>query len=491
MIRVEITDYNFEHDLYALVRSFYPGAETKVEQIPHLREYPPYAVIHLGAEETKGEEDFLSVFFPDAEDMERAGATRIDLKSYIKREIYKRLAEFTGKELPWGTLTGIRPAKLATRMLEEGRSDDEILARFEDEFLCGDEQARLCLNVAKNEKAILGGLDYEKGYSLYVGIPFCPTRCLYCSFTSYPLEKWAPRVDEYLDALCFEIDFVAEKMRERPLQTIYMGGGTPTTLSAGQMDLLLSRLEEAFGFSLSSPGGKTDEGPVEFTVEAGRPDSITEEKLEVLRRHGIGRISINPQTMQQKTLDLIGRKHTVRDIENTFRLAREMGFDNINMDLIMGLPDETEEDVRGTLERIRELSPDSLTVHSLAVKRAARLNTMRETYSRYRVENTQEMIDLSRRTAAQMGLLPYYLYRQKNMAGNYENVGYAKVDKACIYNILIMEEKQSIVALGAGGSTKIRDPETDEIRRIENVKDVGNYIERISEMCERKAPFLG
>ncbi len=326
----------------------------------------------------------------------------------------------------------------------------------------------------------MSGLDYENGYSLYVGIPFCPTTCLYCSFTSFPIQAWEERIPLYLEALFKELDYVARRMAGRPLNAVYFGGGTPTSLKAEEIDLLLSGIRERFDLSHVR----------EFTVEAGRPDSITEEKLLVLRRHGISRISINPQTMKQSTLDLIGRRHTVEMVKEKYRLARGLGFDNINMDLIIGLPEETIDDVRATMEEIRRLAPDSLTVHSLAIKRAARLNMFREQYADLKIENTQEMVDLTADAARAMGLLPYYLYRQKNMAGNFENVGYAAPGKACIYNILIMEEKQTIIGCGAGTTTKVLFAAENRLERAENVKSVEQYMERIDEMIERKEKWL-
>ena len=229
---------------------------------------------------------------------------------------------------------------------------------------------------------------------------------------------------------------------------------------------------------------------MEYTVEAGRPDSITEEKLKVIKSHGITRISINPQSMQQKTLDVIGRRHTVEDVVRIFHLARELGFDNINMDLIVGLPEEDEEDVRATMEEIKKLGPDSLTVHSLAIKRAARLNMFREKYGNLKITGTQEMIDMTARYAKEMGMEPYYLYRQKNMAGNFENVGYSTPGKACIYNILIMEEKQTIMACGAGTTTKVVFPAENRLERAENVKEVEQYIDRVEEMLLRKEKLI-
>ena len=263
--------------------------------------------------------------------------------------------------------------------------------------------------------------------------------------------------------------------------SIYIGGGTPTTLEPYQLDRLIRKIKCSFDLS----------DCLEFTVEAGRPDSITYEKLKVLRQHGISRISINPQTMKQETLKLIGRHHTVEQTVESFQMARELGFDNINMDLIMGLPEETLDDVRRTMEQVAELAPDNLTVHSLALKRAARLNMFKEDYKDYKIINTQEHMDLVADCAAQMGLFPYYLYRQKGMAGNLENVGYAKEGMAGVYNVLIMEEKQTIVACGAGASTKRvwTEPNPDgthRIERAENVKDVAQYIARIDEMIQRK-----
>ena len=287
-------------------------------------------------------------------------------------------------------------------------------------------------------------------------------------------------VDPYLDALIKELIFISENMKDYTLDTIYIGGGTPTTLNAAQMERLLTKVTELFPM----------EQVQEFTVEAGRPDTINEEVLKAIRKFPVTRISINPQTMNQETLDLIGRHHTVDMVKEKFRMARDLGFDNINMDLIIGLPEEDIDDVRSTMEQVRELAPDSVTVHSLAIKRAARLNIFKERYANLKIQNTQEMIDLTAKYAREMGLEPYYLYRQKNMAGNFENVGYAAPGKACIYNILIMEEKQTIVACGAGTTTKVTFPAENRLERAENVKDVASYIERIDEMIDRKEKLL-
>ena len=478
-IEVKVNIPSYEYDIHSLVKAFYPKAEVSV-QVKEV--FETECDLKIDVHFTEGHVDVttyekgevLHVGFCDLPDT----LTRKEVKDHFKRLIYNALSDHSGKKLPWGTLTGIRPTKIPMAMLEEGASDEEIKAYMEETYYCSEEKIQLSTEIAKWELKLLGQLDYKDGYSLYVGIPFCPSTCLYCSFTSYPLGRWVKRVDEYLDALCKELDFIAEELKDKVLDTVYIGGGTPTTLSAEQMDRLLTKIEEKFDFTHVK----------EFTVEAGRPDSVTREKLEVIKKHKVDRISVNPQTMKDETLKIIGRHHTVQQTKDAYNLAREVGFDNINMDLIIGLPGETKEDVAHTLEELKKLAPDSITVHSLAIKRAARLNLFKDTYEEMGLENSAEIMDLTYASCKEQGLLPYYLYRQKNMAGNFENVGYAKADKAGIYNILIMEEKQSIVAAGAGASTKMVYP-GGRIERIENVKDVGQYIERIDEMIQRKKDF--
>ena len=401
-------------------------------------------------------------------------------KSKIKRRLYFMLYARTGKLLPWGTLTGIRPTKIAMSRLDDGWKEEEVRDYMRQMYLTGQEKLDLSVEIAARELKLLEPLNYEKGYSLYVGIPFCPTTCLYCSFTSYPIGKWKGRTGEYLAALFKEMEYTAEKMKGRPLDTIYFGGGTPTSLDAEDLDKLLTKLWETFPVDQA----------LEFTVEAGRPDSITREKLEVLKRHGVTRISINPQTMKQETLDIIGRHHTVDMVKDTFAMAREIGFDNINMDLIIGLPGETSKDVKATMEEVKKLGPDSITVHSLAIKRASRLHLLWEEYKDQTGRDIDAMAEVTANTAREMGLEPYYLYRQKNMAGNFENVGYAAPGKACIYNILIMEELQTIAACGAGTTTKLIFPAENRKERVENVKDADQYVERIDEMLERKEKIV-
>lgn len=393
----------------------------------------------------------------------------------LERAVYAVLSRATHISLPWGILTGVRPTKLPMAMLRDGMEDAGIIARLEREFYISPQKAATATDIARRELKLLNEIDYKNGYSLYIGIPFCPTICLYCSFSAYPLAAWKTRVDDYLDALEREMIAAGEMFKDRKLQAVYVGGGTPTSLTPQQLTRLCDMVHKYFDFSQVR----------EFTIEAGRPDSIDRDKLYAIREGGADRISVNPQSMQQRTLDLIGRRHRVEQVVDTFHLAREMGFDNINMDIILGLPGEAEADVADTLQKIAALKPDNLTVHSLAIKRAARLNIFWEQFAHMEMKNSDVTMSLAYRTAAEMGLAPYYLYRQKNMAGNFENVGFAAPGKEGLYNILIMEEVQSIVALGAGASTKAVF-QNGHIERCENVKEVAQYIDRIDEMIERK-----
>lgn len=496
----------FEYDIQALLKSFYPEWEPRMlapdseVRDKRILEGEPVMELFFGEEEVtlelfcgvalagkteglhnmdaetqadKKEKSHLYTWRPQ----EPAGT--LEYKNAFKRFFYRSLREETGMSLPWGNLTGIRPTKIAMTMMEQGKSEEETAAYLKTMHLVSEEKTALALDIARRERQILSTLHYENGYSLYVGIPFCPTTCLYCSFTSYPISAWKKRVGEYLDALEKEIDAAADMLRDKILDTVYIGGGTPTSLSAEELMRLLTKLKSAFDFSRVQ----------EFTVEAGRADSITEEKLRVLQENGVTRISVNPQTMKQETLDLIGRRHTVEQVKEAFQLARKVGFDNINMDIILGLPGEMAADVAHTIEAIKMLSPDALTVHSLAVKRASKLGKWIEENGATAYNNTEEIMEIAANGAAAMDMVPYYLYRQKNMSGNFENVGYSRRGKYGIYNILINEEKQTIVALGAGSITKGVFP-NDRIERCENVKDVAQYIERIDEMIGRKRELI-
>ena len=502
-ILIDLKRVDFEYDIWTLVREFCPHTEVLVNSTEKLAEddYIEY-VVKVVFDEVNSKV-LASVLAPEASDtckctdledcqsrmhdkFSNEGIAdyldRKSVKNEAKRLVHDVMKQQTGKDLPWGTLTGIRPTKIPMSLYERKKplTDDAVYDYMKNNYYVSDEKIDLSRDIAKREIRILRNIDYRDGYSLYIGIPFCPSTCLYCSFTSYNIDAYKKKVDEYVDSVIKEIDYVANTFKDKKLNTVYFGGGTPTTLTDVQLDKLITKVKDSFDFTYVQ----------EFTVEAGRPDSITREKLQVLKKHGVSRISINPQTMKQETLDIIGRKHTVSQVIDAFNMAREEGFDNINMDFIVGLPNEGIEDVRYTMEETLKLNPDSITVHSLAIKRAARLNMFKDEYKELSIENNKEIMSLTAEYAKKMGMKPYYLYRQKNIAGNMENVGYAKEGCEGIYNILIMEEKQTIIALGAGSVTKYVYPDGERIERVDNVKNVDLYIERIDEMIERKINFF-
>lgn len=495
MILLEFNDAEQENDSRVMLKAFFPEAKI-VTSIPENADEAPqlFVQVRVIRQEMAGLDNadcdrLIRIYFHrDSTDRwdeyedeaQQMASGKKEARNVFKRMMYDMLKKLTGRELPWGTLTGVRPTKIVYTLLEDGKNDHEIRDYLKKEYYVSEKKGDLAIKVASNEKRLLEKLDYNNGYSLYAGIPFCPTTCLYCSFTSYPLAVWKDRVDTYVDAMLKELEFTSRLMKDKKLDTFYMGGGTPTTLEPEQLDRVLSFFEEHFDTT----------GLKEYTIEAGRPDSITRDKLLIMKKHGVDRISINPQTMNDDTLKLIGRHHTVEQIKEAFTLARECGFDNINMDLIIGLPGETREHIERTMREVALLAPDSLTVHSLAIKRAARLNIFWEKYKDYAMVNTDDIINMTADCAAAMGMEPYYLYRQKNMAGNFENVGYSKPGREGIYNVLIMEEKQTIMAVGAGASTKVVFPEENRIERVENVKDVTTYIENIDEMIDRKRRFF-
>ena len=467
MINVSINDSSFEYDVHSLVKAFYPGEDVTVSENA---EDPAFTLNFSGNKFCFF--DKARSFYNEAE--VKKGTERPEVKNVLKRLIYTSLSKSLDVTLPWGDLTGIRPTKIATKLLNEGKSDKEILDYMKETYLVSDEKGLLSIDIARREAKIIDLIDRNRGYSIYIGIPFCPTTCLYCSFTSNPIVKYQERIDEYIGCIEKELAFTINARKGKILDTIYIGGGTPTSLDAEKLEKLLSMIDRYVDVTRLK----------EFTVEAGRPDSIDIEKLKVLKAHHVSRISINPQTMNQKTLDLIGRRHSVEDVIKAFSLAREVGMNNINADIILGLPGEGEEEVRHTAEEIMKLSPESLTVHSLAIKRGSRLNEALSDYKDMTV-NTPETMKIAGELAKSLHLEPYYLYRQKNMAGNFENTGYAKEGAYGIYNILIMEEVEPIIALGAGSVTKIIDT-NKKPQRCDNVKDVALYMDSISEMIERK-----
>lgn len=391
----------------------------------------------------------------------------------MARLMYALLSRATGRSLSWGILTGVRPIKLFSS-LSCAQGEEAASAYFRDTLLVSPEKTELARKVASSQRDILSRSS-RRSFSLYVSIPFCPTRCNYCSFVSQSVEKAGRLIEDYIPLLLEEIRYTARLAGELRLclETVYIGGGTPTTLSSEQLDLLLSEIRADFDMS----------GCSEFTVEAGRPDTVTRAKLLTLKEHGVTRISINPQTFNDDVLEHIGRRHTSRRTVDAYRLSREVGFDNINMDLIAGLTTDTPPSFRRTIDTVLELAPESVTVHTLAVKRSARLSSSdavtEEAY-------TAEMLAYANERLSSAGYLPYYLYRQSKMLSNLENIGWAKPGFFSPYNIYIMEETHSILACGAGAVTKLRDTSSNYLERIFNFKYPYEYISRFDELIDRK-----
>jgi len=401
---------------------------------------------------------------------------RKEIKRLIKLNIYDTLVKADYESLPWGILTGIRPAKIVHEMLDRNFTIDDIKDILKTRYRLSDDKIQLVMGIAMREREYIYPIKKDL-ISLYISIPFCPTRCIYCSFPSNPIKSKGNKVDDYLNSLHKEIVETGKLIRDlgKKVENIYIGGGTPTTLSSEQLRYLIAKIFDSFDTTQLK----------EFTVEAGRPDTIDEDKLIVLKNNGVDRISINPQTMNKNTLKTIGRIHTVEDIERTYYKAREIGFRTINMDIIIGLPNEGINEINHTLEKIEKLSPENLTVHTLAIKKSSELKQSIDEY-RIKEDLVVDMLKLARRYSEKMGLFPYYMYRQKYMVGNLENTGYCKVGHECIYNMQIMEEKQTIIALGAGGVSKIVYPRENRLERVPNVKNVDEYINRVDEMIDRK-----
>ena len=403
------------------------------------------------------------------------------LKRTVSYSLLKVLEEYTGMEQPWGILTGIRPTKLYHSFLQEGRSPEEAAEVLRDERLVSAEKTELLQAIAHRQLQVLPDLYQlnDKEVSLYIGIPFCPTKCAYCTFPAFSIQGQKKWVEPFLSALQEEIRQIGKWLheKEKGITSIYFGGGTPTSLEAGQMEQLFQTLYESM---------PAMDQVREFTVEAGRPDTITEEKLEMMKKWKVDRISINPQSFTQKTLDAIGRHHTVEETIEKYELARSYGFTNINMDLIIGLPGETRHELLHSLEQADLLRPESLTVHTLSFKRASEMTQNREKYPVAGREEIHWMMNKVQSWTQEKGYVPYYLYRQRNILGNLENVGYSLPKKENMYNIIIMEEKQTILGLGCGATSKIFPPGTHKMIRWPNPKEPRYYVDHFQEMIENK-----
>lgn len=468
-VKINLNNLKYRYDIYQIFNLFYP-----------------YDAIEFGEEESTFEvivENHCIILKTAGKNLEKTFEEEVT-KQHLKREIFKFLKSLTHKELPWGTLVGIRPSKIALDMVKAGYSNDDIIKYFRDNYLASEKKAQLCIDVAAREESFV---NHDKNLvSVYVGMAFCPTRCVYCSFASNPIGGNKKLVEPYVECLKQEISAIAEYIKDRNLkvQCVYFGGGTPTSVDEKTFHGVMKEIYDDIISQFN---------PEEFTVECGRPDSITEEKLKTMKDFKVNRISINPQTMNDNTLKSIGRNHDSKEVIEKFNLARSLGFDNINMDIIVGLPGEGLREINHTLDIIKKLSPDNLTVHGMSIKRASKLHeeiVLKNTVKIAEQEELNKMYEATTIAAKELGMKPYYMYRQKNMVGNMENIGYSIEGKESIYNIQIIEEKQTILAAGADAVTKVVFLDENRLERFADVKDVREYVKRLPEMVEKKIELL-
>lgn len=470
-----VKNHNFHFELENLTRLFFPN-----EKITVIRDFsepqPPCIYTEVSDKIT------ISVNIGSFNKSETAvkRLTDDDNELVSAQLLYKLLCDFTGLTQPWGILTGVRPVKLLRRLAEES-SEEQAVKKFEKDFFVSNEKIALSRETEHNERKILE-LSKPESFSLYVGIPFCPSRCSYCSFVMASIERAEKLIEPYTKLLCEEIKQTAEianKLGLR-LETVYFGGGTPTTLSAEQLDTVLRTVNKSFDMSTCR----------EFTVEAGRPDTIDIAKLFALKENKVDRISINPQTVNDEVLKTIGRKHTAQQFFDAFELARKCGFDNINTDLIAGLPTDTPESFKNSLDSIVRLNAECITVHTLCMKRASRLTTEGVTLDLQQARDAREMLAYTQNILGQNEYIPYYMYRQSRMVGNLENVGWSKKGFESLYNVYVMDETHTILACGSGGVTKLKRNNPDYLERIFNFKYPYEYIDRFDELIQRKSGIM-
>lgn len=473
MIYLKTNDGKYRHDLFELTREIIKNDNiefidknisiNKEDYLIEIIRQEGFVIASIN-EDTKVVEEY-NIDFINIYEKNRL------IKNAEKRLIYKILTKELGVEVPWGILTGIRPMKLAHNLYSLGLSNDAIINILEKEYLLSLEKINLMLKIMKNQEDAISKIDKD-GINLYINIPFCPSKCSYCSFVSYPLDKQGNQdlIHKYIEKLEYEIVKMGNIINDRVINTVYIGGGTPTSLSTEELEKIIILIKNNFNLNKI----------LEFTVEAGRPDTLDYNKLKMLKINGVNRISINPQTMNDTTLRRIGRNHNSEDIIASYSVAKELGFDIINMDMIIGLPGESIKDINNTLKEVVKLSPDNLTIHTLALKRRSKLKKIN-----YEVENEQldnkSTISLIDKYIGQVALEPYYLYRQKQSFLNLENIGYAKLSKASIYNILMMEETQTVIGIGIGAVNKIYDRQSGKIYRIPNFKSFDDYLSRVDE----------
>ena len=471
-MKLYIKNHTFHYEMENLIRLFFPNEKIEVikENYDILSE--PYVYSEVS------DKIYVQVGingFNKSDSLELVD-DEIENERRMAELIFNFLTEHTGVKQPWGILTGVRPVKLLRRLMEEEGLINAI-EHFRNKFFVTNEKIALAKRTEAFEKEILS-LSDDKSFSLYISIPFCPTRCKYCSFVMQSIEKTKHLVEPYVELLCKEIEYTAKiaKSLDLRLETIYMGGGTPTTLSAEQMSKVLGAVNKNFDLSTCR----------EITVEAGRPDTITEAKLISLRENNVNRISINPQTLNDSVLEVIGRKHTASETIEAYKLAQKIGFESINMDLIAGLPTDTYESFVNTLDEVCNLNPECVTVHTLSMKRSSTLTEEGVTIDKKQAEETAKMLSYTENKLTENSYIPYYLYRQSRMAGNLENVGWSKNGLECLYNVFVMDETHTIFGCGAGAVTKLKSPSKDYLERIFNFKYPYEYIDRFEEMLSRK-----
>ena len=425
-----------------------------------------------------------SATFTELEENDDEKIQTRQLKRIYSHILLEALEQATGMQQSWGILTGIRPMKLYHKYRQQGNSTEQAQQLLMDRHRISSEKSELLAKVADVQLRSVPDLyDLKEEVSIYIGIPFCPTKCAYCTFPAYAIHRKNGRVESFLDGLHEEIREMGKWLTERnmAITTIYFGGGTPTSIEAEEMDALYETMYASF---------PNMENVREVTVEAGRPDTITPAKIEVLKKWGIDRISVNPQSYTDETLKAIGRHHSVQETVDKFWLSRNMGMKNINMDLIIGLPNEGIEEFQHSLDETAKMQPESLTVHTLSFKRASEMTRNKDKYKVANRETVEQMMKLGEQWNAENGYEPYYLYRQKNILGNLENVGYAKPSEESIYNIVIMEEVQTIIGVGCGASSKFIDPTTGKITQFYNPKDPAAYILTFEDAIEKKLEHL-
>lgn len=488
MIYVLLLNHEIKYELIELIKVFFPKKE--INFILKREEYPGEGIlivsslvsnngIVIASSKLYIDNKLLKESIEEINSIKTYREFHNNIKVGVKKTLFDILINCSGNEIPWGILTGIRPVKIGHDLMEKNISEKEIYRVLTGEYKLSNEKAKLILDISKTQRKYVYPLSDEK-FSLYVSIPFCPTRCLYCSFPALPIGKFKNYIDEYVSKVIYEIDSIGDLMEGKKISTVYIGGGTPTAIPYKSLEKIILAIYKRFG----------KENIIEFTVEAGRPDTITKDYLQMLNKNEIPRISINPQTMNDNTLNLIGRQHKADDIIKTYYMSKDIGFNVVNMDLIIGLPGEGVKDIIYTLDEIIKMDPENLTVHTLSVKRGSKF---KDRISQFKIQTQNEislMLKETLKASQSMDMLPYYLYRQKQILGNYENIGYSKEGKECIYNIQMMEEKQTIMAAGMGSVSKIFFPDENRIERVPNFKDLNQYINRIDELINNKRTTL-